>query len=295
MLIAQIFINISCSYLASSNSLNNSCRACSTVTTGKNTISIFYLASHSCGNCPSLQADTSILKGLAVNALTDGHHNNITWYPQQWYLSVNRPCSAPGINRADNLWLYPESYYPAIFICLNMMWRLQAIQLCSLSNSTLNFLWQGCHILLTASIGNTYLPSSQTDSRTSTVHSHITATNNHYILALEIRHIIVTNALQQLYSGDNPLGILPFNADFLIVMSTNGNINCIVFIVEAFQSNFSLFLTNSGIQMHLYSGAKNYLQILIQTLTREAIIWNTIAQHTAQLLLLLKDNSMMAH
>ena len=208
---------------------------------------------------------------------------------------MNRAGPAPGINRADNLRLNPESSHVAILIRLNVVRSLQAVELCPLGNGTLYLLRQGSHILLAAPVGNAHLLGTQADSGTGAVHGYVAAADHHNLLAGKVRHIVIANPLQKLNCGDDALGIFSFNANLLVGMGTDGNIDGIVLVVQRLEGNLPLALANPRIQVHLHAGAENCLQILVQSLPWEAVIRNAISQHAAQLLLFLKDHRMVPH
>ena len=91
------------------------------------------------------------------------------------------------------------------------------------------------------------------------------------------------------------MGILAFNTDFLVSVGTDGNVNCVKFLTQLFEGDIALLVADSGVAMYLYAGGQNSVQVLLQTFAREAVSRNAVAQHTAELALFFKHNSMMSH
>ena len=71
----------------------------------------------------------------------------------------------------------------------------------------LNLLETGRHLLLTATVGNEYTLGTQTLGCTAAVHSGVTATHNHYVLAATDGSVIVgTGSIHQVDTGQVLVG-----------------------------------------------------------------------------------------
>ena len=91
------------------------------------------------------------------------------------------------------------------------------------------------------------------------------------------------------------MGILAGNANLFIGMSADGDIDCVEFSAQLIEGNLALTIADAAVQMHFNAGGENSIQILLQTLTGEAISRDTIAEHTAELALFFKYHRMVTH
>ena len=131
-------------------------------------------------------------------------------------------------NQADNLRVSNHSSYMPFFICFYCLRGMEFKNLCTLCDSSLDLVHEGSHISLSASVHNTNVFSTKTDSRTGSVHSHVTTADNDNIFPCKIRWISISDITQHLNSGNNTLSIFARNTKLLICMCTDRNINCIV-------------------------------------------------------------------
>ena len=53
------------------------------------------------------------------------------------------------------------------------------------------------------------------------------------------------------------MGILAFNTDFFVGVSTDGNINRVKLLTQLFEGDIALLVTDSGVEMYFYSGGQN--------------------------------------
>ena len=227
--------------------------------------------------------------------MADSNNDNVAGNTLQLYVGVDWTRTSPGIDRTDDLRFSPESGHITFGICFNVMRSLQAVQLSALSNSAFDFLGQRCHVVLTTAVGDDNLFGTETDGAAGAVHSNVAAADNDNGFILKVRHFFLTDVAQHFYRTDNTVGILAFNTDFLVGVSTDGNINCVKFLTQLFKGDITLLVADSGVEMYFYAGGQNSVQILLQTFTREAVGRNAVAQHAAELALFFKHNSMMAH
>ena len=77
VLVAQVFINISCGNLACGNGANNGSRTGYAVTTSENAFVVGQLAAGQGGDGATLNLDACLLKGTQHNALADSYNDDI--------------------------------------------------------------------------------------------------------------------------------------------------------------------------------------------------------------------------
>ena len=155
-----------------------------------------------------------------------------------------------------------------------------------------HFIRQCCHIFLSSAVCNVYFFRTQTNRGTCYVHSHIAATNNDYFFPFEIRRIVFTNTTQHFHSRHNAIGIFIFDAQFFIGMGTNRQIHCIILLTQFVHSNIGTYI---HAVFHLYTSGQNMIQVIIQTFSWQAIAWNAVANHTAQLVQTFIYSHLMTH
>ena len=130
------------------------------------------------------------------------------------------------------------------------------------------------------------------DRRTCDVHRDITTTDDHDIHAGEIRIAIITDGTKHLNRRNHALGILALDTDLTVGMCTDGYIHRIILTTKLSDGNVA---ADRDIGLRFEPCELQALDLAIQDLTWETIGRNTIAQHTAELLPLLKHGNLMAH
>ena len=121
VVIAQIFINISGSNFTGSNSADYGCRTGYAVAAGEYAFIVGKLTAGESGNSTAFDFDTCFLERTQLNALADSNNDNVAGNALKLYVSVNRTCTSPGIDRTDDLRLSPESSHITFGICFDVM------------------------------------------------------------------------------------------------------------------------------------------------------------------------------
>ena len=86
--------------------------------------------------------------------------------------------------------------------------------------------------------------------------------------------------------------VLAGNADLLVVMRTDGDVNRVVLVLNLSERNIAAD-GNAGV--HLNAGGQDEVDIRIQLVLRQTIIRNAVAQHAAELGTLVIDYDLVTH
>ena len=229
------------------------------------------------------------------DALAHSHHHDVAGNALHGHLRLHRARPSPGVDGADDLGLYPESSHFPVFIRFDAHGRLQAVEFRPLCDGSLHLLRQGRHIRLPSPVGDSNLFRAQADGGTGAVHGHISAAHHQHSLSGEIRWIVISDIPKHLHRRDHALGVLSFNADLFIIVRADGDINRVKILSQAAQGNIVLPVSDIHARMYLHACGENGLDVLIQPLPGEAVIGNTVAEHTAQLALLLEHHRVVSH
>ena len=293
MMETEIFIDVGGSHLTGGNGADSGGRAGDAVAAGEHVLHVAHLTAQ-LGNhsTAALDGNTCLLKAGDLDALTDGHHDDVGRNADFIQLCIVGAGTTGLIHLTDDLRLHPQGAGNALFIGLNADRCCQRHDLGTLGDGAQHLIGQGGHIIGTAAIGAGDLLSAQTDGAAGHVHGHVAAADDGYVLAGEIGHLIVTDGTQHLHGGHDVLAVLAGNARLFIGMGTDGDVNAVKLVTELVEGNVRTYVhVGIGFNTHREDG----LNFCIQLLTGEAVGGDAVAQHTAQFLVLFKDGGLMTH
>ena len=89
-----------------------------------------------------------------------------------------------------------------------------------------------------------------------------------------------------------PTASSPANANLLVVMRTDGDVNRVVLVLNLGERNIA---ADGNAGMHLNAGGQDEVDVRIQLVLRQTIIRNAVAQHAAELGTLVIDYDLVTH
>ena len=169
---------------------------------------------------------------------------------------------------------------------------LQRENLAAFALCFLDLLSERGHIGHTSAVDARYCGGTETDCGSGCIHRHVAAADDADALALEVRHAALADVAEQLHRGVYADCVFAGNANLLVVMRTDGDVNRVVLILNLSERNIAAD-GNAGV--HLNAGGQDEVDIRIQLVLRQTIIRNAVAQHAAELGTLVIDYDLMTH
>src|SRR5699024_10277323 len=120
---------------------------------------------------------------------------------------------------------------------------------------------------------------TKSDSRTNSVHGHISASDNGNFLSGKIRVNTFSDITEETDCGHYALGVLAFDVEFFICAGSDSDQDC---IVGSAQFLYGDVLPDTETVFYFDAGIKNCLNVFVETVFRKTVVWNTITEHTAK-------------
>ena len=140
---------------------------------------------------------------------------------------------------------------------------------------------RGGHVVHPAAVHAGHALGPQTDGGAGGVHAHVAAADDHHAFAAEVGGVALAAVAQELYGGQHVLAVLAFQAQLLVGVGADGDVQRVVFFLQFSQLDV---LAHADAGMYLDAGGQDVVQIALQHVGRQAVVGDAVAQHTAQLL-----------
>ena len=151
--VAQIFVDVGGSHLACRNGPDDRGGAGDAVTAREHSLHVRQMgAAVRQDRTAPLDLNTGLLEAVGLNALADGHDDDIRRDPELWLIRAVGTGAAVFVRLPNNLGLSPEGGHMAVRPALHPHRSLEGQQLRTLRHGALHFLRQGGHVLLPAAV-----------------------------------------------------------------------------------------------------------------------------------------------
>ena len=136
----------------------------------------------------------------------------------------------------------------------------------TLGDGAFHFFRQRGHILLTAAVddGNAARLRRRMAERVH-VHGHVAAADDAHLLAGEVRDLIIADLAEHLHGRQHALGVLALDADLLIGVGANGDVDGIVLLAQTLHGMYSPSPT-LVLRCDLHAGGQDAVNVLLQPL-----------------------------
>ena len=98
----------------------------------------------------------------------------------------------------------------------------------------------------------------------------------------------LADVAQQLYRRMNADTVFSIDADLLVVMCADGDVNRVILVFDLGELNIT---ADRGISMYLDAGREDKLDVAIQLFLRQTVVRNAVSQHAAELRTLVVYNN----
>ena len=288
----ELLVDIGRRDLARRNCTDGGSRAGHAVAAGKNGLHVVDLAGAFGHKRSPFDGDTGLLKARDLHALSDGDDDDVRRDAHFGKVCRVRAGSAGLVGKADDLRLHPEGGGLARFVCLDAHRRAKLADLRALGNCALHLVGKRGHVRNSAAIDAGDAGGSQTHGASRHVHRHVAAADDHDALAGEVRHDIVADGAQHLNGRHDIFAVLAGNAGFLVRMRADGDIQAVVVFMQLLEGNV---FADGHFGMYFHAGGQNGGNLRVQLFAREAVSRDAVAEHTAELLLFLKNCHAVPH
>ena len=186
----------------------------------------------------------------------------------------------------------PQGAHAAVLVGLDAGGGLKGQDLAALSHGLFDLLGQGGHILHPAAIDTGDALRPQAQGGTGGVHRHVAAAHHADLFAGEVGGLALADAAEQLHGADHVLGGLALQAQLLVVVGADGDVNR---VKAALDVRHGQVFADGHAGVDGDAGRQDIVDVPVQNVLGQAIVGDAIAQHTAQLGPLLVHGDFMAH
>ena len=279
-------------HLTGGNGADGRGRAGDAVAAGEQVVHIAHLTGKTCHEHAPLDGHAGLLKALDLDALSDGHHDDVRRNTDLRQIGLVGPGPPGLVGLADDLGLYPQRGGAAVLVGLDADGRHQRLDLRALGQRAGDLVGQRRHILDAAAVDARHLLRTQTDGAAGHVHGHVAAADDHHLLAGKVRHHVVADGAQHLHGGHHVLAVLAGDAHLLILMGADGDIQAVVVLLQLLHPDIG---THGGVGMGLNAQRQDGVDLRVQQVPGEPVAGDAVAQHAAQLCPLLVHRDLVAH
>ena len=289
---AQILVDVGGRHLTGGDGADGCGRPGDAVASGEQVAHVAHLPGQSRHERAALDGDTGLLEALDLDALSDGHYDDVGGDTLLRQVRLVGPGTARLVGLADELGLHPQRGGVALLVGLDAYRRHQRQQLRALGHCARDLVWQGGHVLHAAAVDAGHLLRAQADRAAGHVHGHVAAADDHHPLAGEIGHHVVTDGAQHLHGGQDVTAVLAGDTHLLILMRADGDVETVVFLLQLFHGDVP---AHGDVCVGLDAEGKDGVDLLVQQMAGEAVAGDAVAQHAAQLVAFLEHRCLVAH
>ena len=277
---AQMLVDIGGGHLAGRDGADGAGRAGDAVSSGEHIIHIAHLAGAGGHKGAPLDGHAGLLEPGDLDALTDGHHDDVRFHAHFRQSGLLRAGTAGLVGLAGDLGLHPQGNGFVVLVGFDADRRHQRQHFRALRHSAGDLVRQGGHILDAAAVDAGHLLRTQADGAAGHVHGHVAAADDHHVLAGEVRHVTVADAPQHLHGGHDVFAVLAGDTRALTLMGADGDVQAVVLLLELLEGDL---LAHGHVGVGLDTQREDGVDLRVQLLPREAVAGDAVAQHAAQL------------
>ena len=287
---AQIAVDVCRSYAAGIDGSDDGGGTGLAVAAAKEAIEVGHGAVRIGDHAAPLAGDAHLLKRLGIDVLADGHEHALAGNDALGRRGGTRGrTTATGL--ADNLRLHAQAAHATVLARLDGERGRQLQHLAALGLGTGNLGVLSRHIADAAAVDDAYLFGTAAHGRARHVHGHVAAADDAHALAAQVGQLVVADGTQHLDGRLHAGSLFARKAELLIAVGTNGQIDGIELVAQAGK----LLAVHGVVELNVDAGAQDPVDLGLQTLARQTIAGDAVAQHAAQVVTLLKDGHLMTH